>query len=897
MSILDVKLFSAGANLNFDTTGNRIGFYKAGDQYIFTSEANHEKGTLETRVDRISKILKEHPIASKELDSYSFEECKTATEFLSSINKLIEKHNIELQKQKESKIIKFLMWIPLINRIVAWWYADLHQPIEITKGFLERIYVRLFNAETEGKIEKISNYISTRHTIENIDEEMKKAARFNTFSILFKQKISLIDKLFNLVENPTITNIIEKKDEFLIYLTEAQLTYAFLDNEIMSPIKKQIAESFEKKLREIVPALAKADEILSIAETSTEPLYFAILSLKKKAILEEARVACNDLLKQLPSDSALPESHKESLSKAVNIVKKAYGHWHSQRINSIAGTAKESGGVPKMEELLGTDDKSLFIKKYNSLLTIFALDPEQCNESLDVITKSYEDYLKGRMNYFLEISRDSKTGIIPSQFLKRDSTLEEITKQLEIHMQLLQEWDAFQKLRLGEKSVPFYNDGMCILQKVLIKEYQMRFPLYAQALKVIEQFASREVDSKGIVSLSPDIKSTVNSESWCERQLTIFELGEQELILSEVEIPPQVTQAFKDACKLLNVRIAYFKGEEIKKRKAAIDARAKTPPGFFSRIFSFFSSAPRNQFLIDHAKVMRELLKIEPTVFIHEEYERFSKEMRKSAEIDKDTKDQLEVVDMAYDNYKRSLEIKPAVTKFLSNNLTGVAGLDGIFRFNRLSIEDLDTEKDRLIKLLDEEIDFQRYQRTGTDLKNIEEILTKTKNQIVTCWQCYLLKYLPAYAKIKPVLDQGRIEGCLYKRLLDVTLYYGQDQVKSKYQECLASFKLLEVDTLPKSVLGDLIAVNRWITIAYKEWEAERLKNAGEGSRFSHVILGLSGGCTTKDKTKRYKELQLLLHPDKQENVPPFYVNKFTEAVKYLSPDLCTHDTYSYMKS
>lgn len=83
-----------------------------------------------------------------------------------------------------------------------------------------------------------------------------------------------------------------------------------------------------------------------------------------------------------------------------------------------------------------------------------------------------------------------------------------------------------------------------------------------------------------------------------------------------------------------------------------------------------------------------------------------------------------------------------------------------------------------------------------------------------------------------------------------------------------------------------LHAYKEWIAalilLAKDVWDANPAYYDPEEKKYAAKMLGLSEFAPLADKTKRYRYLQLLLHPDKNHDVPEKLLEKYISAGKLL---------------
>lgn len=408
-------------------------------------------------------------------------------------------------------------------------------------------------------------------------------------------------------------------------------------------------------------------------------------------------------------------------------------------------------------------------------------------------------------------------------------------------------------------------------------ELSRRYPPYREAQRIIDIFehnhsqppapdpAHSDSDVLEIVIENPSLHADQEkSAAWCKLQLQFCE------DVSTEALPPIVKEKLKKACELLKNQLANIAANELKAHQEKIERREKSRGilGKFGSFLSGFFLHKKDQFLIDHESAIVEYLNVDQKKNIPSEIEIKYAEKKNCLSLsnDPEVKKYLDLLEFLYSNYKRSLALRPLLSEYLNKKTPAL--------FNGFaSLKSIEANLAKAMNLLNEELDLQNEQHNSNASSTLEHV----KKFHHAHWQELLKTLVPVYSKVSVISQEKQnIKTHLYERVFQWKLDYPVSMARDHFKELLNSVKSECKDDLPDSVFQALLDAQDVIVWAYKEWEADRILTAK-----NNEILGVH-----QNKKGRYKELQLLLHPDKNKDLPVQLLVKIHEASKRLSPEL-----------
>lgn len=780
-------------NCFLDDSLNFFGLKWEFDQYVFTSQ-NDSDPSLITDISRIAKILQHYPISDANLKDFTFQRSIKIAKYFERVNSYISEYNAVLKQKRNTPLIRFLIKIPLINRVALWFFKDLSAPTEWTKKVLTRAVsarssgFELNQKETNAFAQLISNL-----SISEIETKLTDLHDVEQFKPLLTNE----DKIKAELSQENSSELYQRKNELLKLVEKFRSHYHSLDGILAQDVCK-IAEQlihqiYESRLMDLIPALKLASDILE---------NYAI-PFNSQDSWETARGKCNDCLKALnlkltESDQKIvPPNLKKQWQEAVDKVKKAYTEWHFNRLTELFE------GTPKIEEVLETDDEDLFLKKFDSLKNMLSGDP-QFESALQKLEQFYERYL------------------------------------------------------------------------------QQSFPVFAEASRTLASVAtSLKKQDLQLVAVSSGQDET-QSEEWYKSKLAIVETDETN--------NPKVDETIKKARAFLRLGLNHLYLKNV--------GESSVPPegpdrGFVNELRFFFNVAPKVETIFKPYKEhIKKLLGVNATKEIESRYKEVHASLLENSS--EELAERTKTLETAYANYRRSLWLAPLVAHVRSKKTLGFDAL-----FPSFSVEDplraLDERRKFLLKELDEQ---EAILPKGNEKLHaaIINLLNQVRESIHKEWEKLLSQRLPFYQEIQRILlgIQGNPDHLWRKMGYDIKTT--SDNLAT-HQLLLERFQT-EEESLPQEIKDKLAIVCEAINLAYKEWEADRLigmeKKYGstyglsdeDRPRTKIERYSLILGVAENQRVKRYRELQKLLHPDKNSGLPELYLAKILRAGKYLSPAL-----------
>lgn len=187
---------------------------------------------------------------------------------------------------------------------------------------------------------------------------------------------------------------------------------------------------------------------------------------------------------------------------------------------------------------------------------------------------------------------------------------------------------------------------------------------------------------------------------------------------------------------------------------------------------------------------------------------------------------------------------------------------------------------------MDEELQYQGALKKK-DKGNIQTLEKKMK-EVEDLWSNHLMFAFPKLREARRINQIGEtLQEKLYVPLLNASSGYNATRaIKESTERKLLEFEIKEGEgNIPRFVQEEFMKAKKWVLTAYKEWEADRILHLVTNEQ-NYLILRHEGiASTAADRKKRYKELQMLLHTDKNVGVPDIYLNKIKEAGQYLTLD------------
>ena len=219
--------------------GERLGYYQKGNSYHFTTEALHQqKSPLITDINKIATVLHQEKLGVVVFDETT--KSIRCLEYLNRLNKIVITHNERLQKSQGKGVLRLLLAIPIICRIVKWFFAPVPQPLNIARGITAvALRQNLLQSDNATKIDafiKKKNFLSL--------EEIEYLSRLQKLRPIIKKEKDLIQYCFGGDKEA----LLKIKKDLLEELEKIKAHYGELeDAEVWSEIEKNIQAAYEAK--------------------------------------------------------------------------------------------------------------------------------------------------------------------------------------------------------------------------------------------------------------------------------------------------------------------------------------------------------------------------------------------------------------------------------------------------------------------------------------------------------------------------------------------------------------------------------------------------------------------------------------------------------------------------
>ena len=625
---------------------------------------------------------------------------------------------------------------------------------------------------------------------------------------------------------------------------------------------------FEDELTKRSPILQKAQGIMDASD------FKSILGYGLDVDPFMAAPLCNEQRNSL----VLPKELIPLVSvRLQDIVKNArlkinttYGNWHSQRINIICENATKNGTEPQLEDLLVVKNSSECIGKYKSLINLLTGVSQPV--AIEHLHKHYENQL-AKLFYTLRESLE----FIKTVFLGI-SDVEVLTTKYKEKNELLDEWYSFKKSTHSDINEGDLED----LKRQLKEAYEFnlveKIPCFGTILDILgERKSTTLLLTQG--SISPALNQ---SEKWYRHHLDVIRL---ELSQPYTEhLSSHVIEKMREGEKCLLIELSKLKDKQVQellvtkeKSKSIFDMASSLLPSFLTNIWVDNSEQP----LQSYREMLLKVLDIEEDSQIEKTYASNIKELSELP----NTNDAKNKIINLYESYQRALKIQPLI-RIVSSGIvfSGDISLLELTNKNGLSIlSDIENFVNELTNLVDLEIQFQNLNKTNSLVQTLETV----KSQLEEQFESMIITSHPVYEKMKEICEKYE-KPCLgmhdYIFKIPFQDKFGNCNYKEavkKYAEMLKKFEVPENANQPMKLSEASIKTKAIIVFAYKEWEAEHILYAYKRSL---PVLGLPHNSSRTERIRRYRYLQLFLHPDKNKNyeVPQELADKFDEATRHL---------------
>lgn len=644
-----------------------------------------------------------------------------------------------------------------------------------------------------------------------------------------------------------------------------------------------IQNAFEEQINDKVPAVKLAHKLLKTTYQDPDRIYREILGLADETEAAKAPDICNAILRDLKWDSLLKDQitdeQKKLCDEAKALAVKAYAQWQVQRLCRLGQQAQKAGHPPAMAELFGTPDSTQFAKKYKSLVErLKSLDMPAAHEALKMLQTCYFEYLNQHYTALeKELNNDS--------LILKQSNLKELLQAYNERMQVLQD-----RLQFGATafSTICLDHTINALKEKLVNAYYRRLKcsvtIFGEATSILNIHTEQIAQSSEVPQLTHETgaASALLSEKWYKHKITFFKFELAQL--DEKDFSPEAWHMIQTANQKLLADLSRLKEKQMVE-SLKVEKKPQSPfEAGIHLIAKFFIGEDKGK--DQPLKLYREdLMKILDM-----------KELRNPAEIERKYKAKLAeittlpnsegmktLLNNAYDNYQRALCIQPLLTKVASTWFSENLTLEDLFKEKKLSTNLLDVEKtvNTFLNQLNDEIGIQNTKPNNP----LVDTLEKAKTNVLECWEDLLMKHYPQF-KVITTIQQSITEDdpeYLYQSILECTsLNVPYADVCEKHEQLLESIKIIG-ENQPVHLQAAYMEAANWVILAYKEWEADRILALPTDSSIER-IYGVAPSLTPKEMKIRWRKLKLLLHTDKNVEIPPKLADKITEGGK-LVPD------------
>ena len=769
-------------------------------------------------VTKIGQISKILEIAQI-TGEFSSQHSIKAIQYFDYIYRIIDRHNEKLEIITLGRFAKILLAIPLINKVVLW----LFKPIPKSEEFL----VSLFEKQEES----IGKYLEESKEVET----------------LLKRK----NELTSLLEGHKV----------------AQSNLKGLGHLKWKKALSIIEEQFLAQIIEKSSPLKCANNIVDMTFKNPEKTYAEILTLKDSDDISKASESYNRVLKTLslePSEEkCVPASLKRTCVNAKSLVNTAYAQWHTQRILRLSARKAEC-----LTDLLDTQNPKEFAEKYKFFFDILAplTVSKPAQNALRLLQTTYSSYLQERLNL---LSRQLN-GVSPLYLKINDQKA--LLAQFQAHKEIISEWDQFQK-SISIEGQPANSNAMIIspsdqLKKAYFRQLASLIPIFNEAAIILK------LDLPHLRERNK-APPPANDENWYEINIRKFEFE-----ISRLDLDALSYEAFQ---VLLNVKKKLAEDlVELKKKQFTEALQTKKPTGVFGLAIKLFSSLwgadnGKEQPLKQYTEQIIGCLKLPVTSSAKEIEEKYENEISKLLTLP-NSKESKTLLENTYLNYIRALQLQPflnlaaggfAITGHLQELLKETPAHDFC---------GIEKVINSILKHIQDEINIQSSIKESPLIKTLQTV----KESIISYWNAILERNYPQYSSIRSIqrMDVRRdmLEN-LYVTLLKIDLKTSYQRAIEIKESLLENITIKTTD-IPLHLQDAYLIAANLITYAYKEWEAARiLVNRKE---CKNVMMGIGKDASTSEVKKRYRTLQLLLHPDRNFGAPPKILLKITEANKLI---------------
>lgn len=614
--------------------------------------------------------------------------------------------------------------------------------------------------------------------------------------------------------------------------------------------RRTIVKAFETALEKKSPGLAKARTIMQ----GDAGVYLGDIGVKYEEIEQKAQQLIQELNITDEVNNMATEGQKELREQAINRIKLGEAAWILRYLQQKYQLASQIRELPRIQDLLGVDQPLAMARRYVTLHKALILLNESGSETRNKLQRSFGNYIQPLIDNLLVDAMDAsraKTAKEVKDLFEQLATVVEAYKLYRSVLNPNQDKDA--EIERKESDLKIIRDRkLCKL-----------VPLYGTSRQVLNLGNYQNVP---LLTFSNQNASSY-SEAWYQEKLSYFEYELTKI--DQNEFSQETYEIIMNAHKYLKNQYARCQQERMEK-VVREQSQAKGLLGYLGTMI-FGKDTGQEQPTKMYKDSLKKLLNAKDEQDLFPAYERKIRELNKLP----DSIALKEIIQTAFVAYNRALEIQPLLKKVAS----------GLFSSGELTMQDVNSKNKGLeafredalsmLKLFENEIDIQMQSNNHGLVANLQ----KTRSQIMGLLDRAICDKYPQYKKLLEF--QTKYEGKGFKE--------GNKEYKDVIQEIeLAA----SGEDLPAFISNAAVKAKLAVTYAYKEWEANRIirVKARYGSELSGFerrrmelqIYDLPANASERDVKMKIRELYLLLHPDRNGDLPERLKAKVDEASKIL---------------
>ncbi|MBA3238550.1 MAG: J domain-containing protein [Parachlamydiaceae bacterium] len=323
---------------------DQLGFYKTNDHtYVITTKNSTTNPNFTAQMGQIVALFADAQFtidASLEgPDSIKF------AQYLECVHRIVDRHNSNVNKNRENAVVQFLLQLPIISSVVEWIFDQL------LFSFPDSACVVFENRQRDI----IANYLQSAEDWDTLD--------------LYRQ--NLLNDLTN-AQNP-----------------DNPLRGEGFPEDFWLVERRMVQQEFEKQVFD-------RSEVLQLAQNIVDNIEPA-LNFDLKIDHFEGPARCAARLKSLTLspdlDRLVSETQKNLIKTAQDQTMQAFGQWHIQRIKMLCKNASKKATEPLLTDLLLSNNPDDFTKKFFSLAS--RISPLSAKHQIATLQTHFCTYRKG----------------------------------------------------------------------------------------------------------------------------------------------------------------------------------------------------------------------------------------------------------------------------------------------------------------------------------------------------------------------------------------------------------------------------------------------------------------------------------------------------------------------